>query len=191
MWLMAQEQTRRLLAQAGARLSDNIALTDSGSSLATFVTTPRWMLTGRKESFLGLPAPGLQETQVQGARRFGKVIADALLAGCVDGRTPVLGGLRAAVVDDRLIASERIGRRSFLIWGRLLRALGPRRSAARRIGLAVYAVFLGALILSVVPLTMGLRALLRPFMSDRLQEEKVRYEQPSGSGTERMADFHP
>jgi hypothetical protein len=187
MWLMAQEQVRVMLDEAGARLSDNIVLTDAGSSLATFVTTPRWMMTGRKDSFLGLPAPGLQSAQIRQARRFGQALATALSEGRLDGRAPVLQGLQAAVVDDRLIASERIGHRSFRIWSRILRALGGPGSQPRQAGLFVYVVFLVSLIVTVVPLTMGLRVLLRPLLSRRLQRERAYYELPSGSGSEHMA----
>lgn len=40
MWLMAQEKMRGLLARVGARLIDNVVLTDPGSMAATLVNTP-------------------------------------------------------------------------------------------------------------------------------------------------------
>ncbi|HEX3138401.1 MAG TPA: dialkylresorcinol condensing enzyme, partial [Rhizobacter sp.] len=53
MWLMAQEKLKGLLADAGARLIDNVVLTDPGPTLATFFTTPRWLLTGKQAGFWG------------------------------------------------------------------------------------------------------------------------------------------
>ncbi|MGH8456549.1 MAG: dialkylresorcinol condensing enzyme [Stenotrophobium sp.] len=189
MWLMAQEDTRKLLADAGARLSDNIVLTDPGSSLATFITTPRWMLTGKADALWGFPRPGVGEDQIRGASRFGVAIAAALRENRLDGRAPVLSGLRAATADDRLIASERIGRRSFFIWGKLVRLFGAQGAPQRKFVLAVYVIFLVAMIVTVVPVTMLLRALLRPLLARRLEQMKTHFEQPSGSGAERMADF--
>src|SRR3546814_2309808 len=94
--------------------------------------------------------------------------------------------LAAASADIRQLPSERIGRRSFLIWGRLIRALGPQGSIVRKPGLLLYAIFLTAMIVSIVPLSMLLRVLVRPLLAGRMRAQKQYFEQPSGSGTEAM-----
>ena len=58
MWLSAQETMKSLIAEAGGQLRDHLAFSDQGHALATFVTTPRWVLTGRRDRFLGLPPAG-------------------------------------------------------------------------------------------------------------------------------------
>lgn len=186
MWLMAQERVKALLAEAGARHCDNIVLTDAGSALATFITTPRWMLTGRTDSVWGFPPAGVRQADIDGAERFGRGLLRALRENRVDGRAPVLAGLKAATVDDRLIASERIGRRGFNLWGRLVRTAGPQGAPARRGILAVYCVFLVTMIVTIVPLSMLIRALLRPLLAGRLASARRYYELPSGSSAERM-----
>ena len=186
MWLMAQEQAKALLAQAGARHCDNVVLTDAGSAMATFITTPRWMLTGRRDALWGFPPAGIREEEIAGAQRFGQALLQALRADRVDGRTPLLTGLKAARVDDRLIASERIGRRSFQVWGKLVRLAGPQGNPARRVILAVYSVFLVTIIVTIVPLSMLIRALLRPLLAARLAAARRYFELPSGSSAERM-----
>lgn len=159
MWLMAQQEMRRLLRAAGARLVDHIALTDAGPSLATFVTTPRWMLTGRREAFWRVfPRAGLSDRQIADAGRFGVALRAALLDGSLDNGQPPLAGLAAATPDLRMLPSERIGRRSFQIWGGLIRALGPQGAWQRKPVLLVYALFLVTMILTVVPTTMLLRS---------------------------------
>ncbi|MBI2380624.1 MAG: dialkylresorcinol condensing enzyme [Gammaproteobacteria bacterium] len=185
MWLMAQERMKQYLDGLGARLVDNIALTDQSGALASFITTPRWMFTGRREAFWGLPAAGVSETDLRGSARFGAAMAEALHAGPIAG--PMLHGLGAAVVDERLIASERIGTRSFRLWGKLLRAAGPQGSARRRPLLAIYVCFLFCLIVTVVPLSMALRALLHPLVKRRLLVQKAYFEQPSGSATHHLS----
>ncbi|MEQ1439514.1 dialkylresorcinol condensing enzyme [Fontimonas sp. SYSU GA230001] len=188
MWHMAQEEVKRLLAEAGARLSDNVVLTDAGSSLATFITTPRWMLTGRTDGFWGLPPPGIAPERIREASRFGVALAAALRDGRLDGRAPVLQGLGAVEADMRLVPSEKIGRRSFLIWGRLLRAIGPQGAPQRKPVLAVYALFLVAMILTIVPVTMLVRRIVHALNGRRLAEQKRYFEQPSGSGRGRLAE---
>lgn len=190
MWLMAQEQVKKMLTDAGARHTDHVALIDRGSSLATFFTTPRWMLTGRKDRWLGLfPPAGIADRDIEQSSRFGRAIARRLDADDLDGSAPVLGGLKAAPVDDRLIPSERIARRSFLIWGRLIRRIGGPGSPRRVPVLAIYVCFLIAMIIVVVPPSMLIRTLLRPLRRQATAEQRRYFEQPSGSGVERMEEF--
>jgi hypothetical protein len=190
MWLMAQEKVKALLQQAGARLLDNVALVDQGSSLLTFITTPRWLLTGNKGSQDGLlPPAGIPDEAIRRAARFGHALLDALSQDREKGDAPLLEGLGAVEVDVRLIPSEKVGTRSFMIWGKLLRKVGVPGSAARKPVLFIYVVFLISLIISVVPLTMVLRTLLRPLMKKRLQAQKDYFELPSGSATTRMACY--
>ena len=59
MWLMAQEKVKGLLEDVGAKLVDNVALTDLSPTLATLITTPRWLWFGKKTGFWGLPPAGL------------------------------------------------------------------------------------------------------------------------------------
>ncbi len=189
MWHLAHERTKAMLATAGARLSDNIVLTDRGSSLATFITTPRWMLTGRRDPILGFPAAGLGDADIRATRRFGHALLAALRSDRLDGRTPALCGLGAVTADARLVASETIGRRSFTIWGRPIRAIGPQGTRARRPVLAIYVAFLVTMIVTIVPLSLLLRALLRPLSRRRHAAQKQYFEQPSGSGTEHLGTY--
>jgi hypothetical protein len=190
MWLMAQEKMKQLISAAQGRLLDNIALVDSGSSLLTFITTPRWLLSGNKGRSDGwLPVAGVSEEEIHASARFGRALVPALQQGLERGDGPLLEGLRAVSVDTRLIPSEKIGTRSFMIWGKLLRRVGNSGSAARKPVLFIYVVFLISLIISVVPLTMLLRTLLRPLMRRRLARQKEYFEQPSGSAETRLAEF--
>jgi hypothetical protein len=186
MWVMAQETVKGLLSECGARHIDHVALIDAGHALATFITTPRWVLTGRRNAFWGLPAAGVSADEIRAARRFGVAIAEGLRADQERSGRPLLGGLRACVVDQSLVASEKIGQRSFRVWGKLLRALGRAGAPQRRVALALYVVFLLTMIVTVVPLSMLAKTLLRPVLRSSLERVRLQYEAPSGSGEERM-----
>ena len=189
MWVLAQEEVKKLLAQAGARHCDHVSRVDPGHALATFITTPRWMLTGRRDAVWGLPPAGLRDSDIAGCARFGRALAIALHEGTLDGARPVLSGLEAAKVDPALLASEAIGRRSFRVWSKLVRLAGPAGYWGRRPVLALYVVFLILMIITVVPVSLLLRALLRPLLRERLETRAALYERPSGSGSERMREF--
>jgi hypothetical protein len=190
MWLTAQEKVSALLTERGGRLVDNVVLVDQGPAWATFITTPRWLLTGRKNGFWGVfPPAGVSEADIAAAARFGRALVDAGHLIQSGPTTPLLSGLKAVKVKSGYIASERIAHRSFQVWGRLLRALGGPGQPLRRVALLVYVVFLITLILTVVPLGVIMRALLRPLFKNRMDRETARLEQPSGSGTERLRQY--
>ncbi len=189
MWLNAHKKMGQLLADAGAHHCDNIVLTDSGPSLTTFITTPRWLLTGKKGCWGPLPAAGVSQLDIDGCSRFGKALVQALRRDDEKHHTPMLHGLAAATVDTQLIASEMAGHRSFLVWGKLLRKVGKQGQARRKPFLLLYVVFLITLIVTVVPITMVIKKLLQPLLSKKLSEKKTLFELPSGSQTNRMNEF--
>lgn len=186
MWLLAQEKMKTLLADCGARLVDNVVLVDPSPTLATFITTPRWVLTGKKDAFWGLPAAGLSAAQIAGTRRFGLALREALAQGAERGAAPLLAGLGAVQADPRLYISEKAGTRSFFVWGSLLRAAGAPGSPQRVPLLALYLIFLVVMIVSVVPVSLALQAVLRPFLRVWLGRMKHQFEMPSGSATDRL-----
>jgi hypothetical protein len=180
MWLLAQETVKRLIGDAGGILRDNVALTDRGSALETFITTPRWLLTGQRDAFCGLSAAGVSEEDIAGADRFGRALLEALRAQRERGTAPMLAGLGAARVDPRLIFSERAAQRAFSVWSRVIRLGGPQGSVGRLPLLALFSVYLVAMIVLVVPASLLLQRLTRPLLARRLQTLQAYYELPSG-----------
>ena len=189
MWLSAQEKTKVMLQALGARHIDNVVLTDQGPPWATFITTPRWLLTGQKNGFWGIfPPAGVSEAEIAAAARFGRALADALPL-LQSTRGPLLSGLGAVKVNPGYITGEKIVHRSLRLWGALLRAIGKPGAPLRRLALVVYIVFLVVMILTVMPVSIVVRALLRPLLRKRLDAEVARLEAPSGSSTERMGQY--
>ncbi len=190
MWLMAQEKMKILLKNCGAKLRDNIVLIDPGPSLTTFITTPRWLLSGNKGKVGGVfPPAGVSDSDITSASRFGKALAEALRNDLELRDAPMLTGLKAATVNPKLIASEKVGNRSFMIWGRILRKAGKPGDLSRKPILLIYICFLVCLIITVVPITMLVKSLLRPLLQNKLNREKAYFELPSGSGGERMQEY--
>jgi hypothetical protein len=180
MWLTAQETVKRLISEAGGELRDNVVFTDQGSTLATFITTPRWLLTGKRDAFWGLPGAGVAESEIAGAVRFGHALVYALRADRERAGTPMLAGMGAAKVDPRLIFSERAGSRAFGVWSRIIRLGGKQGSAARVPLLALFCAYLVTMILVVVPPSLILQRLLRPVLARKLESQKAYFELPSG-----------
>jgi hypothetical protein len=189
MWLLAQEKTTRMLAEMGARLIDNVVLTDRAPTMATLLTTPLWLLTGKRRIIPGLPPAGIAAHDIAHTSRFGRALLDALLDNRQQAGQPLLGGLRAVEANPRLLVSERAATRSFYLWGRLLRAAGGPGAWPRKPLLLLYLIFLLTLILTVVPVSLLVQSLLRPFLRQRMAGLKQRFELPSGSGIDRLSYY--
>ena len=178
MWLMAQEQMKRLLAGHGARLVGNVVKIDACSSAASFVTTPAWMLTGQRQFFRTLPAAGIADADLADAARFGARTREGLLSGAVD--ETLLRGMGAVRVNEKLIFSEKVARRSFYLWGKLLLAAGRVAPWLRRALLAFYIVFLVLMIVTVVPISALVKTALAPLVRNSIARQKQYFSQPSG-----------
>jgi len=189
MWARAYHAMLGLLRDAGARLVDNVVLTDQGPLWSTFITTPWWMLTGNKGPLLGLfPEAGISAQEIRRAARFGRALREALPRLAASESGPFLAGLEAVHVNRLILTSERIVHRSFRLWGALVRAAGRPGSAARKPVLLLYGCFLVGAILTVVPFTVSFAAIAARF-SRRIRDEAAVLERPSGSGSDRLVQF--
>jgi len=189
MWVMAQEKMKKRLKEIGATLIDNVALTDQGGNFATFITTPRWMLTGRSNAFWGLPKAGVAPKEIAHASRFGRALSDALAKDLEKEKKPLLHGLEAVKVDNRLIGSEKIATKSFRIWGGLIRKVGKAGESKRVPVLMLYLLFLLAMIAIVVPINTIVKPIFRKLNHKKVEEESRYFEEPSGSSAERLKEY--
>jgi hypothetical protein len=191
MWITAHCTMLRELHALGARLTDNVVLTDNGPLWSTFITTPWWLLTGNQGPLLKvLPKAGVSEQDIARAVRFGNALAAALPRIRAGEPGPFLSGLQAARVNPLTMLGERIGHRSFRIWGRLMRLAGKRGHPARKPILLIYIIFLLGVITLVLPITMTLAAITAR-LSRRVAARARSLEMPSGSSGERLALYDP
>lgn len=180
MWLSAQEKMKKLLADANAKLVDNVVLSDDCGAAFSFLATPLWMMTGKKKPLSWVPAAGVSESDITNARRFGVAINQRLAYDESAITSPMLSGLNAVKINEKLIASERVGNHSFSIWSKILKKFGSQQSIGRAIGLSIYVVFLVTLILTVVPITAIIKKLIAPLTRNKIAKQKAYFAEPSG-----------
>ncbi len=180
MWVLAQEKMKKMLKNTGAIHIDNVALTDRGGSVASLITLPRFLWTGKKNAFLFFPPAGIDEKEIEKASRFGKRLKEALKNDEEKRKKPLLKNLGAVNVNGKLIATEKIANRSFKIWGKLIKMAGKKYSIQRKIVITIYFVFLLSLIFTVIPLNIIIRKIIYPFQKDKIKAMERYYELPSG-----------
>lgn len=190
MWIKAQEKVESMLSSIDAKIIDNIVLIDQGNSLATFVTTPRWLLTGKKDALWNIfPKAGVSDKEITLASRFGRAIQYGLDNDNEKNFQSLCYGLGAVNVNEKLIKSEQIATRSFEIWGKLIRKLGKPGDFKRKPVVMLYLVFLLLIIMTVVPINMLIQIINRKINKKSVELQKEHFELPSGSSTERMKEF--
>ena len=162
MWYSAERKVRETLRRAGARHVGTVVAVDQGSKWLTFVTTPRWLLTGRSDRFLGVfPPAGVSDARVDEVAR----LAARLRPESIDEAERELRPPAAYRVDFQTALADVVGDRLFVRCARLF--AGVRRPL-RRVGLTLFALcFPLILIVGIPPLLVG-RLLARHAVDRRL-----------------------
>lgn len=189
-WLMAQERVKECVASSGGKLIDNVAFVQQGNPFSVLVTTLSWLWFGKKTGFWKIfPPAGVSEVEIGKADRFGKAIISAFNSGKLDGRQPVLCGLGAVKVDAKMIQQEKAGYQNFKIWARIIRWAGSQGEFKRAPFLILFFLYLASLIIISFPLAVFFKVCINPFLKQTIEKEIEKYEQPSGSATDRMELF--
>lgn len=121
MWIQAQEKIKRLLVSVDANLVGHIALVDRHINHISVITIEHWMMSGRKDRYWGLfPKPGISDTDIENASKFGHPIKEALNANDLSNLQNKLLQLNAVLVNPFLIRTDERGNVLFSKWANLL-----------------------------------------------------------------------
>lgn len=179
MWLQAQEKVKMLLHTCGAKLIGNVVKVDQSNDWASFITTPMWMLTGKKKAYDWLPSAGIAESEMQDVQRFGNKLLQIFQQNQPLDQS-IFRNMQAVKIDEKLMMSENVGARSFYLWGKLLIKCGQVSPYLRQGMLYFYIIFLIAMILTVVPISALIKRLLKPLIQKKLDQQKKYFAEPSG-----------
>jgi hypothetical protein len=166
MWHSASEIMKKMIKEVGGIHIDNIVVTHQGSPLATFITTPRMVLTGKKDSLMGvLPPGGFRDEEIDSLSRFGEVIAKNIENL---GNSSLLKKLESISVNRRYIIPEQIGRTLYRPWAKLARLFGVRGSWTRAPIIILFALQLVLLIPVVLLISALINLLFSPLLRTQL-----------------------
>jgi hypothetical protein len=144
MWYSAAIEVSGLLRSAGARSVEVVAATDTRPQWATFVTTLRWLLTGRRESFLWFERAGVGPAELDRVAGVGRRIAES--GQCSQDAAPIVPALAAA---------DLLAGKVFRRWGATVRSARRFGALAQAATLATFVLGLGTGIVAGLPLIAG------------------------------------
>ncbi len=178
MWLSAYQTLRRLIRGVGAKHVGNVVAVDDSPMWASFIMTPRWLLSGRRDRLWGIfPPPGVSDARIESLSEIGKKIVNKRnLFGEEKNITQVIQPIckSETMVETKLIIPEWLGIRLFRFWARAIdraRHFGPVTK-----GLC-YTFFVTSLISSILfllPVCLLIRVLLTPILEPKLEKIAAR-----------------
>ncbi len=153
MWIQAQEKIKRLLVSVDAKLVGHIALVDRHINHISVITIEHWMLSGRKDRYLGIfPKPGVSDSDIINASKFGHPIKDALLAADFTELQENLLQLDAVHINPLLVRTDERGNVLFSKWANLIIKKGGPGDPTRLKWLSLFKFYLKFAIWFIAPI---------------------------------------
>ncbi len=173
MWLKAQEKVKRLLKDAGATLVGNIALVDRAGNLVSVVTIVDWLFSGIKRRYLGIfPLPGVSQTDIAGAARFGRIIGEHLESGTLGSLQPALVQAGAVEISSYLLSVDQKGNKIFSKWAAII----EKNPGKRKFLLKLFNIYIVLALYVVSPIVFVFHYLTYPIWRKSFLREKAYYQ---------------
>ena len=175
MWVNAQENVKKMIAEAGGLLKGNIALSDNHHNLVSVVTISYWMMTGKKDRYLGIfPKPGVCDSDIARSERFGRPILASMNNNSWDDLQDELIRLNAVDIKPEIVSMENKGKKLFKIWSAFILKKGGPGNPKRTGRLKIFKWYLLFVIFAVSPIATILFYLTYPFFFWKINRN-IRY----------------
>jgi hypothetical protein len=173
MWLNSQESIKKYIREAGGTLVGNIPLMDREPNLISVLTIFHWMLTGRKERKWNLlPVPGVGQSDIDGAGRFGLIVSNALKTNDFANLQKQILSLGLIEIPTDIWFIEMRGKKIFKIWAGLIKKKGTTPEKRKFfVNLFKYYLLIALFVASPIILTFYF-VLIAPFMQSKIKKEK-------------------
>ncbi len=176
MWVMAQEEIKKMISHNSGKLVGNIALHDRHYNLTSVVTIIYWMVTGKKEKYLGIfPKPGVSNKDISESNRFSTVISNAVSNNSFIGLQQKLLDLKSVELSPSIISIEEKGKRIFKIWAKFILKKGGVGSPQRVTRLKMFKYYLMFVIFFISPIATLIFYLTWPLLFFRIMKKKKYY----------------
>jgi hypothetical protein len=177
MWIMAHEEVKQYIRDAGGRLAGNVVLYDKAPNLLSVISIIRWMFSGKKDRFLKVfPPAGIAQDDIANSASYGRLVLEALKASDFEGVRARLVEQGAVEVFPSLLLIEKRGKIFFRIWARFILRKGSYGNASRIGRVRLFKYYLLAVLYLVSPLVTLIFHLTRPFRKHAIKKQISLYQ---------------
>lgn len=172
MWLSSQEKLKKKIDIAGGKRVGNIALVDRNNNSMSAVSILYWMLTGKKEKYLGIfPKPGVSDQDIANAKVFGNTVMQHLQRNDYHTLQRELVAQKAVEVKPNLMFIESKATKLFGLWAKLI--IGKKN---RKPWVTLFKYYLLVALFIIAPIVVGINGILfRPFFRKQVERKKKYY----------------
>jgi hypothetical protein len=172
MWLSSQERIKAILKEKDTTLVGNIVLVDRHNNLTSLVTILYWMLTAKRDRYLGIfPRPGVSDEDISRTFEFGNIVKNCLITSNWTELQPELIKSGALEVKPNLMFIETKGAKLFKIWAGFI-----TKRKNRTPWLRVFKYYLLIALFIVAPLVLIINIIIfRPFLLKTIKRKKDYY----------------
>lgn len=142
MWLMTMRKVKQYLSDCGAILTGFLIFQDPHPNLISAITVTRWLLHGKKESSMFLPAAGISEQDFLDASRLGSIIRDTWERDNMEDLQDNLLAGGAIKYQPSVLFLEKAGHRFFGNWAHFIRRKGGFGNGRRALRLSMFYYYL-------------------------------------------------
>jgi len=169
MWLNSQEKLKVLIKNSGAKLVGNVVLIDKNNNLASAVSILHWMMSGKKEKYLGIfPVPGVSKEDIEGSEKFGKVVNEHLISGDYSNLQEEIISNNGVDVKSNLMFIEGRAGKLFSIWANFI-----SRRKNRNFWLIIFKYYLLFALFIVAPVVLLINIIFfKPFLHKSVQRKR-------------------
>ncbi|AYN69322.1 dialkylrecorsinol condensing enzyme DarA [Euzebyella marina] len=176
MWIQAQEKIKIHLKSLNAHLVGHIALVDRHINHISVITIQHWMINGKKDRLFGIfPKPGVSDTEIAKANRFGAPIREALLSDSFNDLQDKLLQLDAVRVNPYLVRTDERGNVLFSKWANFLIKKGGQGNPNRLKWIGLFKYYLLFAIWVIAPIVFIVFLLTYLPMTPKRKRERIYY----------------
>ncbi|MGZ3722940.1 MAG: flavodoxin family protein [Bdellovibrionales bacterium] len=157
-WYSALNTLRAAVEKLGGKFLGQITICEISPIWASFVTTPRWMLTGKKEPFAFFPAAGIREEDFAQLEAKGRQMATSWLNSNEQTVSPDL--LKSNLDRPSIRLMNKLGFPVFKFWASLIMRVAPQPGLWQDFCLILFRINLIILIVVLAPYTKVVEVLL-------------------------------
>lgn len=170
MWINSQESIKKHLSNANAKLIGNIPLIDRNNNSISAITILYWMLSGKKESFLGIfPKPGILQKEIDEMQDYGKIFNAAKEEHKLEKLQENFLAKGSIFIANNLMFVELRGRKLFNVWAKWIKS----KTKTRKFWVSVYKYYLLVALFLVAPILLIIvNVFIFPFSKSSLKKKK-------------------
>jgi hypothetical protein len=170
MWVNAFEKIKLMLKDVEANHVGTVALYDRHLNLISIFTIFHWMLTGKKNRYLGFfPLPGVSDEDIINTKNFGKITLPYLEKNEWAGLQDELIKVKAVDPKYHLMFIESKAGIMFKLWSKFI-----SKKENKSFWLAAFKYYLLIALFIAAPLVYVINALIfKPFLSKKIRAKKT------------------